>query len=111
MEVVKFVSEAELEQFPEEAPKLTDLQEQSDMTLQPQSTVKSLLLADTSPSPELLNRIHRDKVTHLLGNSPNFVGGSGRRPKRHKVLKHPTPYRYNKQPQLLVVYNFPGWCK
>ena len=75
MEVVIFVSEAELEEFPEEVPESTELQEQSNTTLQPQGTVKSLLSVDTSPTPELLDRICRGKIAYLLGKSPNSVGG------------------------------------
>ena len=57
MEIVIPVSEAELEEFPEEAPESSGLQGQSSETLHTQGTVKSLLSIDTSPTPELLDKI------------------------------------------------------
>ena len=75
MEVVIFFSEAELEEFPEEVPESTELQEQSNTTSQPQGNVKNLLSVDTSPTPKLLDRICRGKIAHLLGQSPDLVGG------------------------------------
>ena len=57
MEIVISVSEAELEEFPEEAPESTEQQEQSRETSYAQGTVKFLLLVDTYPTPELLERI------------------------------------------------------
>ena len=87
MEIVIFVSEAELEEFPEEASESTELQEQSSTSSHSQGTVKSLLSVDTSPTPELLDRIRRGKVALLIGESPSSVGGSGNRPRRYKVLK------------------------
>ena len=90
MEVVIFVSEAELEEFPEEVPESTELQEQSNMTSQPQGTVKSLLSVDASLTPKLLDRICRGKIAHLLGVSPNLVGGSDSRPIGYKAYKSST---------------------
>ena len=57
MEIVISVSEAELEEFPEEAPESSGQQEQSSETLHAQGTVKSLLSIDTLPTPELLGKI------------------------------------------------------
>ena len=58
MEIVISVSEAELEEFPEEeAPESSGKQEQSGKTSPIQDTVKSLLSIDTSPTPELLEKI------------------------------------------------------
>ena len=52
MEIVISVSEAELEEFPEEeAPETSGKQEQSGKTSPTQGTVKSLLSIDTSPPP------------------------------------------------------------
>ena len=73
MEVTLFVSEAELEEFPEEA-ESTGQQEQSSETSQIKGTVKSLLSINTSPTSQLLERIKRGKVAHLIGNTPE--GGS-----------------------------------
>ena len=57
MEIVIAVSEAELEEFPEE--ESSGQQKQSGKTLPIQGTVKSLLSIDTSPTPELLEKIKR----------------------------------------------------
>ena len=58
MEMVISVSEAELEEFPEkEIPESSGQQEQSSKTSPTQNTVKSLLSIDTSPTPELLEKI------------------------------------------------------
>ena len=54
MEIVISVSEAELEEFPEEkAPESSGQQEQSGKISPIQGTVKSLLSIDTSPTLEL----------------------------------------------------------
>ena len=71
MEIVISVSEAELEEFPEEeVPESSGQQEQSDKTSDTQGTVKSLLSIDTSPTPELLERIKRGRLAHLLRHTP-----------------------------------------
>ena len=57
MEIVISVSETELEEFLEEAPESSGQEEQSSETLHTQGTVKSLLSIDTSPTPELLDKI------------------------------------------------------
>ena len=54
MEIIISVSEAELEEFPEEA---QELSEQSSETSHTPGTVKCLLSINTSPTPELLGRI------------------------------------------------------
>ena len=76
MELVISVSEAELEEFPEEeeAPETSEKQEQSGKTSLTQGTVKSLLSIDTSPTPELLEKIQRGRITYLLRHTPE--GGS-----------------------------------
>ena len=77
MEIVISVSEAELEEFPEEAPESSGQQEQSSETLHSQGTVKSLLSIDTSSTPELLDKIQWGRVTYLIRNTPK--GGSDSR--------------------------------
>ena len=75
MEVTLFVSEAELEEFPEEdTAESTGQQEQSSKTSQVKGTVKSLLSITTSPTPGLFEKIKRGRVAHLRGNTPE--GGS-----------------------------------
>ena len=70
MEVTLFVSEAELEEFPEEdTAESTGQQEQSSETSQIKGTVKSLLSIITSPTPGLLEKIKRGKVACLIGNT------------------------------------------
>ena len=98
MEIVISVSEAELEEFPEEAPESTGQQEQSRETSYAQGTVKCLLLVDTCPTPELLDRIRRGRVASMIGKSPK--GGSDNRDNRfqkNKVCKQPIN-SYSKQP-------------
>ena len=57
MEIVISVSEAELEEFPEEEiPESSGQKEQSGKTSHTQGTVKSLLSIDTAPTPELLEK-------------------------------------------------------
>ena len=56
MEIVISVSEAELEEFSEEAPESSRQQEQSGETLHT-GTVESLLSINTSPTPEFLEKI------------------------------------------------------
>ena len=58
MEIVISVSEAELEEFPEEEiPESLGQQEQAGETSHTQGMVKSLLSIDPSPTPELLEKI------------------------------------------------------
>ena len=71
MEIVISVSEAELEEFPEEeAPESSGQQEQSGKTSPIQNTVKSLLSIDTSPTLELLEKIKRGRIAYLLRCTP-----------------------------------------
>ena len=57
MEIVISVSEAELEEFPEEeAPESSEQQEQPGKTSPIQGTVKSLLSIDTSPIPGVVGK-------------------------------------------------------
>ena len=98
MGIVISVSEAELEKFPEEAPESTGQQEQSRETFYAQGTVKCLLLVDTCPISELLDRIQRGRVASMIGKSPK--GGSDNRDNRfqkNKVCKQPVNC-YSKQP-------------
>ena len=75
MELVISVSEAELEEFPEEeAPEISEKQEQSGKTSLTQGTVKSLLSIDTSPTLELLEKIRRGRIAYLSRCTPE--GGS-----------------------------------
>ena len=75
MEIVISVSETELEEFPEEEiPESSGQQEQFSKTSHTQGTVKSLLSIDTSPTQELLEKIKRGRIAHLLRHTPE--GGS-----------------------------------
>ena len=75
MEIVISISEAELEEFPEEeTQESSGPQEQSDKTSPTPGTVKSLLSIDTSPTLELLEKIKRGRIAHLLRYTPE--GGS-----------------------------------
>ena len=95
MEIVISVSEAELEEFPEEEiPESTGQQEQSGETSHTQGTVKSLLSIDTSPTPELLEKIKRGRIAHLIRDTPE--GGSNQRFQTYKAAKLPTLDHYSK---------------
>ena len=96
MEIVISVSEAELEEFPEEAPESSGQQGQSSETLHTQGTVKSLLSIDILPTPELLDKIRLGRVTYLIGNTPK--GGSDSRFQTYRVSKRPTLNHYSKRP-------------
>ena len=86
MEIVISVSEAELEEFPEEeAPGSSGQQEQSGKTSPVQGTVKSLLSIDASPTPELLEKIKRGRIAYLLRCTPE--GGSN---KGFRIIKLPS---------------------
>ena len=102
MEIVISVSEAELEEFPEEeAPESSGQQEQSRKTLPVQGTVKSLLTIDASPTPELLEKIKRGRIACLLSCTPE--GGSNQGLQNYKATKRPKPDHYNKRPGLLAI--------
>ena len=94
MEIVISVSEAELEEFPGEAPESSGQQQQSGKTSPIQGTVKSLLSIDTSPTPELLEKIKRGRIAHLLRCTPE--GGSNRGLQNYKATKRPKSDHYNK---------------
>ena len=86
MEIVISVSEAELEEFPEEEiPESSGQQEQSGETSHTQGTVKSLLSINTSPTPELLEEIKRGRIAHLVRDTPE--GGSNQRFLTYKAAK------------------------
>ena len=77
MEIVISVSEAELEEFPaEEIPDSSGQQEQSSKTSHIPGIVKSLLSIDTSPTPDLLEKIKRGRITHLIRDTPVHDPGS-----------------------------------
>ena len=104
MEVVLAVSEAELEEFPEEenTEESTGQQEQSSKTSQAKGTVKSLLSIVTSPTPGLLERIKRGKLAHLIGNT--IEGGSEYRLQTCKAANGKRPVdRHNKRPRSLAI--------
>ena len=111
MEVTLFVSEAELEEFPEEdTAESTGQQEQSSETSQIKGTVKSLLSITTSPTPGLLEKIKRGKVAHLIGNTPE--GGSEYRLQTCKAANSKRPIdHHNKGPRSLVIRKHMIKCK
>ena len=74
MEVVLSVSEAELEEFPEEATESSGQQKQPSETSQIQGTVKSLLSVEISPTSDLLEKLRWGKVSYVTGITPK--GGS-----------------------------------
>ena len=74
MEVVLTVSEAELEEFPEEATESSGQQKQPSETSQIQVTVKSLLSVEISPTADLLEKLRWGKVSDVTGITPK--GGS-----------------------------------
>ena len=89
MEIVISVSEAELEEFPEEEiPESSGQQEESSEALHTPGTVESLLSINTSPTPELLEKIKRGRIACLLGDTPE--GGSDSRFQTYKASKQPT---------------------
>ena len=106
MEVTLFVSEAELEEFPEEdTAESTGRQEQSSEAPQTKGTVKSLLFITTSPTPGLLEKIKRGKVAHLIGNT--LEGGSEYRLQTCKAADSKQPvYCHNKRPKSLVIRKY-----
>ena len=82
MEVVISVSKAELEESA------------SGKTSPIEGTVKSLLSIDTSPTLELLEKIKRGRIAHLLRYTPE--GKLNRGLQTYKVTKQPKPDHYNK---------------
>ena len=101
MEIVISVSEAELQEFPEEEiPESSGQQQRSSKALPTQGTVKSLLYIDTSPTPELLEKIKRGRIAYLLRHTPE--GGSNRGLQTYKAVNQPPLDCYNKRLGLLV---------
>ena len=95
MEIVLSVSEAELEEFPEEeTPESSGQQEQSGKTSHTQGTVKSLLYIDTSPTLELLEKIKKGQNSSFVKATPER--GSNQRLQTYKVAKRPTLDCYSK---------------
>ena len=102
MEIVISVSEAELEEIPEEeSPESSGQQEQSGKTSPVQGTVKSLLSIDASPTPELLEKIKGGRIAYLLRCTPE--GGSSRGLQNYKATKRPKPGHYSKLPGSLAI--------
>ena len=103
MEVILSVSEADLEEFPEEdTAESTGQQEQPGETSQIQGTVESLLSIITSPTPGLLERIKRGRLAHLLGDTPK--GGSEYRLQTCRAANSKRPAnRINKRPRSLAI--------
>ena len=89
MEVVLYVSEAELEVFPEEATKSSGQQEQPSESSCTQGTVKSLFSVEVFPMADLLERIKQGKLNYLDldGFTPKSEGGSNSYNKRRKHSK------------------------
>ena len=86
MEIVISVSEAELEEFQEEEiPESSGQQEQSGKTLHTPGTVECLLSVYTSPTPELLEKIKRGGIAHLIRDTPE--GGSNQRFQTYKAAE------------------------
>ena len=86
MEVVLTVSEAELEEFPEEATESSGQQKQPSETSQIQGTVKSLLSVEISPTADLVEKLRWGKVSYVTGITPK-VGSIGCQ--EHKVFRRP----------------------
>ena len=76
MTIELFVSEKELDKFPEEAADSSGTKEQSSLISPLQGTVKSLLSVDTLPTPELLDRIRKGKIANIVGYTPSLKVGS-----------------------------------
>ena len=91
MEVVLYVSEAELEVFPEEATKSSGQQEQPSESSRTQGTVKSLFSVEVFPTADLLERIKQGRLNYLDldGFTPKPEGGSNSYNKRRKHSKRP----------------------
>ena len=104
MELVISVSEAELEEFPEEeeASETSEKWEQSGKTSPTQGTVKSLLSIDASPTQELLEKIQRGRIAYLLRHTPE--GGSSQGLLSRKAASRPEAGRYSKRPESLAIH-------
>ena len=89
MEVVLYVSEAELEVFPEEATKSSGQQEQPSESSRMQGTVKSLFSVEVFPTADLLERIKQGKLNYLDldGFTPKSEEGSNSYNKRRNHSK------------------------
>ena len=96
------VSEAELDEFPEEeALETSEKQEQSGKTSPTQGTVKSLLSIDTSPTPELLEKIRWGRIAYLSRCTPEE--GSSQGLQNCKTANRPKLGHYSKQPGSLAI--------
>ena len=96
MEVVLYVPEVELEDFPEEATESSGQHEQPSESPCTQGTVISLLSLEIFPTANLLERIRQGKLYYLDldGVTPKAKGGSHSHNKRQN---------YSKQPRSLVI--------
>ena len=99
MEVVLSVSEAELEEFPEEATESLGQQRQPSETSQIQGTVESLLSVEISPTADLLEKLRCGKVSYVTRITPK---GGSIECQECKVSRRPDNC-YSKQPWLLVI--------
>ena len=98
MEVVLYVSEEELEVFPEEVTKSSGQQEQPSESSRTQGTVKSLFSVEVFPTADLLERIKQGKLNYLDldGFTPKSEGESNSYNKRRKHSKRPRSLVTNK---------------
>ena len=99
MEVVLTVSEAGLEEFPEEATESSGQQKQPSETSQIQGTVKSLLSVEISPTADLVEKLRRGKVSYVTGITPK---GGSIGCQEHKVFRRPDNC-HSKRLRLLVI--------
>ena len=99
MEVVLIVSEAELEEFPEEATESSGQQKQPNETSQIQGTVKSLLSVEISPTADMVEKLRQGKVSYVTGITPK---GGSIGCQEHKVFRQPDNC-HSKRLQLLVI--------
>ena len=83
MEIVLSVSEAELEEFPEEATESSGQQKQPSESSQTQGTVRSLLSVEISPTADLLEKIRWGRISYLNRITPKAKGGSS----KHKISR------------------------
>ena len=100
MEVVLSVSEAELEEFPEEATESSGHQKQPSESSQAPGTVRSLLSVEIAPTADLLEKIRWGKISYVNRVTPK-VKVTGISVKHKTSRQHDN--RYSKQPRSLVI--------
>ena len=106
MEIVLSVSEAELEEFPEEATESSGQQKQPSESSQTQGTVRSLLSVEISPTADLLEKIRQGRISYLNGITPKAKGGLT----EHKISRRHDNH-YSKRPRSLVINKPIKVCK